>query len=115
MFAAGALQFAFEKATTEGKLTVGALAILSLFSWTIIITKFRQLLIARRWAKRFFAAYNASRDPLDIKRKAEDFEGAPAFQLYSRGLRQRSRRDCDRLQGNRLSVGIGVAFLEYRI
>jgi biopolymer transport protein TolQ len=85
MFAAGALQFAFEKATTEGKITIGALLILSLFSWTIIITKFRQLYIARKWAKKFFAAYNATRDPLDIKRKAEDFEGAPAYQLYNRG------------------------------
>jgi hypothetical protein len=85
MLAAGAMQFAFEKATTEGKITIGALLILSLFSWTIIITKFRQLYIARKWAKKFFAAYNATRDPLDIKRKAGDFEGAPAYQLYNRG------------------------------
>jgi len=86
MFAAGALQFAFEKATTEGKITIGALLILSLFSWTIIITKFRQLYIARKWAKKFFAAYAATRDPLDIRRKQEEeFEGAPAYQLYIRG------------------------------
>ena len=85
MFAAGALQFAFEKATLEGKITIGALLILSLFSWTIIISKFRQLYIARKWAKRFFSAYGATRDPLDIKRKSEDFEGAPAYQLYVRG------------------------------
>jgi len=85
LFASGALQFAFEKATTEGKITISALLILSLFSWTIIITKFRQLLIARRWARRFFAAYASTRDPLDIKHKGEEFEGAPAYQLYSRG------------------------------
>ena len=85
LLASGALQFAFEKATTEGKLTITALIVLSLFSWTIIITKFRQLYIARKWAKRFFAAYGATRDPLDIKRKAEEFEGAPAYQLYIRG------------------------------
>jgi len=85
MLASGALQFAFEKSTLEGKLTIGALLILSLFSWTIILTKFRQLYIARKWAKRFFAAYTATRDPLDIKRKGEDFEGAPAYQLYIRG------------------------------
>jgi biopolymer transport protein ExbB/TolQ len=85
LFASGALQFAFEKATLEGKLTITALIVLSLFSWTIIITKFRQLYIARKWAKRFFAAYSETRDPLDIKRKAEEFEGAPAYQLYIRG------------------------------
>jgi biopolymer transport protein TolQ len=85
MLASGALQFAFEKATTEGKITIGALFVLSLFSWTIIITKIRQLLIARKWAKRFFAAYGATRDPLDIRRKGEAFEGSPAYQLYIRG------------------------------
>jgi biopolymer transport protein TolQ len=85
MFASGALQFAFEKATIEGKITIGALVILSLFSWTIILTKFRQLYIARKWAKRFFTAYASTRDPLDIKRKGEDFEGAPAYHLYFSG------------------------------
>jgi biopolymer transport protein TolQ len=85
MFASGALQFAFEKATTEGKITISVLAALSLFSWTIILTKFRQLRTARKWAKKFFAAYSSSRDPLDIKNKGEDFEGAPVNQLYIRG------------------------------
>jgi len=85
LIASGALQFAFEKATPEGKVTITALFILSMFSWTIIITKFRQLSIARRAAKKFFAAYSATRDPLDIKRKGESYEGAPAYQLYIRG------------------------------
>jgi biopolymer transport protein ExbB/TolQ len=85
MFAAGALQFAFEKATIEGKLTILTLFVLSLFSWTIIITKFRQLHLARKWARRFFAAYGSTRDPLDIKRRGEVFVGAPAYQLYIRG------------------------------
>jgi biopolymer transport protein TolQ len=83
--ATNALEFAIKKATPEGKATMSALLVLSLFSWTIIITKSRQLMIARKWAKKFFAAYEATRDPLDIKRKREDFEGAPAFQLYIRG------------------------------
>jgi biopolymer transport protein ExbB/TolQ len=85
LFADGALQFAFQKATTEGKFTVGALFLLSLFSWSIIITKFRQLYIARKATKKFFAAYNATRDPLDIKHKGAEFDGAPVYQLYIRG------------------------------
>jgi biopolymer transport protein TolQ len=85
ILAASALEFAIKKATIEGKLTMTALLILSLFSWTIIITKARQLAIARKWAKKFFAAYEASRDPLEIKRKEEIFEGAPAYSLYIRG------------------------------
>ncbi|HWY77509.1 MAG TPA: hypothetical protein VN281_17960, partial [Verrucomicrobiae bacterium] len=85
MLASNALKFAIDKATIEGKTTMGALFVLSLFSWTIIITKARQLYIARKWARRFFAAYNATRDPMDIKRRGEEFEGAPAYQLYIRG------------------------------
>jgi biopolymer transport protein TolQ len=57
---------------TEGKATVIVLLVLSLFSWTIIITKFRQLNIARKAAKKFFAAYASTRDPLDIKKRGEE-------------------------------------------
>src|SRR5262245_49882247 len=87
-FAAGALQFAFEKATPEGKVTIVALLILSLFSWTIILTKFYQLARARKMAKRFFEAYSATRDPLEIRRKGEEFNGAPAYHLYIRGAEE---------------------------
>jgi biopolymer transport protein TolQ len=80
-----AFWFAIQNATTEGKCTIGVLVLLSLFSWTIIFTKARQLYIARKWTRKFFAAYNESRDPLDIKRKGEAYEGAPAYQLYIRG------------------------------
>ena len=85
MFAANAAVYAIQNATTEGKITVIVLLVLSLFSWTIIITKFRQLLIARKATKKFFAAYTSTRDPLDIQRKGEEFDGAPAYQLYIRG------------------------------
>ena len=85
VLAASALSFAIKMATPEGKTTISALLILSLFSWTIIITKARQLYIARKAAKRFFAAYASTRDPLDIKRKGEEYDGAPAYQLYIRG------------------------------
>src|SRR6202012_3479648 len=88
LLAANAFQFAIEKATTEGKVTIAVLLCLSLFSWTIIITKFRQLYIARRAAKKFFVAYTSSRDPLDIQKRGETFEGAPAYQLYDRGAEE---------------------------
>jgi biopolymer transport protein ExbB/TolQ len=85
LFAANAMVYAIQNATTEGKITVIALLLLSLFSWTIIISKFRQLLIARKATKKFFTAYNSTRDPLEIRRKGEEFHGAPAYQLYIRG------------------------------
>ena len=88
LLAANAAVYAIQNATTEGKVTVIVLLLLSLFSWTIIITKFRQLMIARAAARKFFAAYSATRDPLDIKKRDEEFDGAPAWELYDRGAEE---------------------------
>jgi biopolymer transport protein TolQ len=85
MLADSSVVFAIKNATTEGKATVAVLLILSLFSWTIILTKFRQLIIASKATKGFLETYASTRDPLDIQRKGAEFEGAPAYQLYIRG------------------------------
>jgi biopolymer transport protein ExbB/TolQ len=85
MLAANAAVFAIKNATMEGKITVIVLLLLSLFSWTIILTKFRQLVIARGATKKFLDAYASTRDPLDIQRSNQEFDGAPAYQLYIRG------------------------------
>jgi biopolymer transport protein ExbB/TolQ len=82
ILASGALQFAFEKATTEGKITIGVLVFVSLFSWSVIITKIFQLTQASRMTRRFFASYHATHHPLDLHRKGETFDGAPAYELY---------------------------------
>lgn len=88
LFASGALKFAFEKATTEGKITIGVLIMVSLFSWTVILTKIRQLWRARTMSAKFFSAYRETRDPLDIFRRGEDFDGAPAYELYHGGAEE---------------------------
>jgi biopolymer transport protein ExbB/TolQ len=85
---AGALDFAFKKATPEGKTTICALIILSIFSWTVIITKSRQLLRARKAGKKFFATYRETRDPLDLARRGAEFDGAPAYELYYSGAEE---------------------------
>lgn len=85
---ASALEFAFKQATTEGKMTIGALIIVSLFSWSVMISKARQLYRARAAAKKFFTAYRETRDPLEIYRKNEEFDGAPAYELYVTGAEE---------------------------
>jgi biopolymer transport protein TolQ len=87
-FASGALRFAFEKATTEGKITIGALIVVSIFSWTVVITKTRQLYRAKKMGNRFFKAYRATRDPLEIARRGDEFDGAPAYELYYTGAEE---------------------------
>ena len=88
LLAASALSFAIKKATPEGKATMTALLTLSLFSWSIIITKARQLAIARKATRKFLAAYSSTRDPLDIKNSGQEFDGAPAFEVYMHGAEE---------------------------
>src|SRR5436190_12188372 len=88
IFAASAFWYAIEKATTEGKITICVLVVVSLFSWTVIITKFRQLYRARKMARKFFAAYRSTRDPMEIFRKKQEFDGAPAYELYFVGAEE---------------------------
>jgi biopolymer transport protein TolQ len=85
---ANALTFAFEKATIEGQITIGVLVLVSLFSWTVIITKILQLARASRNSKRFFAAYHSIHDPLELHRQQQQFVGAPAYELYSAGVEE---------------------------
>jgi biopolymer transport protein ExbB/TolQ len=85
---ANALEFAFDKATTEGKITVGVLVLVSLFSWSVIITKIFQLARASRMSRDFFRAYRETRDPLELYRKGVKFEGAPAYELYTAAIEE---------------------------
>ena len=62
--------------------------ILSIFSWTVIITKGRQLYRARKAGKKFFKAYRETRDPLELARRGEEFDGAPAYELYYTGAEE---------------------------
>ena len=52
MLGANAALYAIKNATTEGKITVGVLFLLSMFSWSIIVTKFRQRLHIARGMRR---------------------------------------------------------------
>ena len=71
ILASGALSFAFQKATTEGKITIGALLVVSIFSWSVIITKARQLYRAKKMSSKFFKSYRETRDPMEIAKRGE--------------------------------------------
>ncbi len=92
MFAAGApsnaIGFAYEHLTKEGFATILALFVVSIFSWTVIITKARQLYRARKAGKKFFAAYRTTRDPMELFRSQQEFDGAPAYELYATGAEE---------------------------
>src|SRR5258708_15710678 len=90
LFALSAIQFDFDKATPECKISILCLAVVSLLSWTVIITKARQLWLARKMARKFLAAYRATPDPLDLHRHQQQFDGAPAYEVYITGAEELS-------------------------
>ncbi len=83
-----AIGFAWKHLTPEGLSTIVALLIVSVFSWTVIISKARQLIRASKVARKFFAEYRATRDPLEMFRKKAEFDGAPAYELYITGAEE---------------------------
>ncbi len=83
LFADGAFWFAIEKSTIEGKCTIGVLLFVSLVSWTVIISKARQLRKATRKTREFFTAFRATTDPLELARSGKTFDGAPVYELYA--------------------------------
>jgi biopolymer transport protein ExbB/TolQ len=83
-----AITFASKHLTNEGLFTICALLVVSIFSWTVIISKTRQLIRAKKTTKKFYVAYRATRDPLQIFRQKEEFDGSPAYELYITGAEE---------------------------
>lgn len=85
---ANAFKFAMDKATIEGKITIGMLVVVSLFSWTVIINKALQLYKASKMSKKFYASYRSTREPMEIFNKNSEFTGAPAYEVYFSGAEE---------------------------
>jgi biopolymer transport protein TolQ len=85
LIAAGGLLFAFEHATVAGKLVLFLLALASIFSWSVMITKLRVIQFARKQNTRFLGAFRQDRQPLRLFEKNARFPGSPNFNVYRAG------------------------------
>src|ERR1700716_2776080 len=88
ILAAGGLTFAFEHSTIAGKIVLALLAVVSVFSWSIMITKLRVIQFARKQAARFRAAFRQDRQPLRLFENHARFPGAPIFNVYRAGCQE---------------------------
>ena len=88
LLAAGGLLFAFDHATIAGKLVLSLLAVASIFSWSIMITKLRVIRFARKQNARFLAAFRQDRQPLRLFEKNKRFPGSPVFSVYRAGCEE---------------------------
>src|SRR2546426_3476500 len=85
LIAAGGLLFAFEHATIAGKLVLLLLAVGSIFSWSVMITKLRVIQFARKQNARFLAAFRQDRQALRLFERNARFPGSPNFNVYRAG------------------------------
>src|SRR5438270_12133460 len=88
LIAAGGLLFAFDHATIAGKVVLSLLAVGSIFSWSVMITKLRVIQFARKQNARFLAAFRQDRQPLRLFEKNARFPGSPLFNVYRAGCRE---------------------------
>ena len=88
LIAAGGLVFAFEHATIAGKLVLLLLAVGSIFSWSVMLTKLRVIQFARNQNARFLQAFRQDRQPLRMFEKNARFPGSPIFNVYRAGCQE---------------------------
>ena len=88
ILATGGLVFAFEHATVAGKVILFLLAIGSIFSWSIMLTKLRVVRYARKQNSRFLSAFHQDRQPLRLFEKNARFPGSPVFNVYRAGCEE---------------------------
>jgi len=86
--ASDGLLFAFQESTVAGLAILAALFLASIFSWSVMITKFRMIRFARKQTERFFAVFRKNRQPLHVYETGLSFEGSPAFAVYRAGCEE---------------------------
>ncbi len=84
----GSLVFAFEHSSGPARLILLALFLASIFSWTVMVTKFRVIRQAQRRRAQFLSLFRTDRQPLRIYTDRIRFEGAPVFAVYKAGCQE---------------------------
>lgn len=84
MIAVG-IVYAFVESTVEGKAVLLTLFLASIFSWSVMVTKFRYLHFAKRQSERFSELFHRDRLPLRIYEQDVHFDGSPLFAIYRAG------------------------------
>ncbi|HEY3901277.1 MAG TPA: MotA/TolQ/ExbB proton channel family protein [Chthoniobacter sp.] len=86
--ASGGLVFAFQNSTLPGRIILVTLFIASIFSWSVMVTKFRVVRHAQRRREQFLELFRTDRQPLRIYTDRVRFEGAPVFTVYKAGCKE---------------------------
>jgi len=88
LLADGGLIFALQNSTLPGKCVLVSLFIASIFSWSVMITKMRVVLFAKKQARSFLELFRTDRQPLRIYQSQLRYEGTPIFSVYKAGCKE---------------------------
>lgn len=80
---AGAV-FAFKQSDTPGKIIVLILLAGSIFAWSVMITKIKQLHRAKRESMKFLRLYRTEPEPVAVFVKRIRFDGSPLYRIYEK-------------------------------
>ncbi len=76
--------FAIRQSNLAGKIIVGVLFAGSIFAWSVMLTKMREMRVARIMSFRFLQAYRKETHPAALFLKRSRFEGSPLYVVYDR-------------------------------
>lgn len=84
----GGIVYAFSESTLPGRMILLTLFFASIFSWAVMITKFRVVRHARRKNDVFLRQFRADRQPLRLFEAGARYEGAPLYNVYRAGCNE---------------------------
>ena len=79
--------FALRQSNLAGKIIVVILFVGSIFAWSVMLSKLRELRQARKVSVRFLAAYRAEAHPAALFIKRRQYDESPLYEIYSKACR----------------------------
>ncbi|MGI9241494.1 MAG: MotA/TolQ/ExbB proton channel family protein [Verrucomicrobiales bacterium] len=87
-FAENGFWFAIRESSWPGIVVCVVLAVLSCFSWAVMVSKMKVVTRAYKKDRQFLNRYRDERDPLMLYEKGELVQGSPAAGIYHAGARE---------------------------
>lgn len=84
----GGVTYAIENANFAGKIILTILLFASIFSWSIMVTKYAALRQARRQSKDFLSVFRAERKPLRMFEANVKYSECPLFVIYQAACKE---------------------------
>jgi biopolymer transport protein TolQ len=87
-FADVGIVYAFWHSNVAGKLVIVLLLLGSMFSWSVMVTKFVMIRRARAETQRFLRRFRTARKPLAIYQSRDAYPDSPAYLVYLAGCKE---------------------------